>query len=43
MEYYSTMKKNKIMPFAATWTDVEIIILKMKSNREQQMYDIGYV
>ena len=37
------MKKNEIMPFAATWMDIEIIILKIKSNREQQMYEIGYV
>ena len=27
MEYYSAIKKNKIMPFAATWMDLENIIL----------------
>ena len=27
MKYYSAIKKNKIMPFAATPMDLEIIIL----------------
>ena len=43
MEYYSAIKKNKIMPFAATWMQVEIIILT-KSERERQIpYDITYM
>ena len=27
VEYYSAIKKNEIMPFSATWMDLEIIIL----------------
>ena len=27
MEYYSGIKKNKIMPFAATWMELETLIL----------------
>ena len=43
MEYYSAIKKNEIMPFAATWMQLEIIILS-KSERERQIpYDITYM
>ena len=45
MEYYSAIKKNEMMPFAATGIDVEIIILKWsKSDRGRQIsYDITYM
>ena len=35
MEYYWAIKKNEIMPFAATWTDLEIIILSKVSQKEK--------
>ena len=43
LEYYSAINKNEILPFAATWMDLEIIILS-KSDRERQIpYDISYM
>ena len=27
MEYYSAIKKNEIMPSAATWMDLKVIII----------------
>ena len=38
MEYYSAIKKNEIMPFAATWRDPEIIILSEVSQTERDKY-----
>ena len=35
MEYYSAIKKNVIMPFAATWMDLEIIILSEVNQTEK--------
>ena len=42
MDYYSAFKKKKIMWFAATWVELEIIILS--EVRERQIpYDITYM
>ena len=37
VEYYSVIK-NKIMPFAVTWMDLEIIILSKVSQTEKDKY-----
>ena len=34
MEYYSTIKKNEILPFASTWIDLEGIMLSEISQRK---------
>ena len=38
MEYYSRIKKNEIMPFAATWIDLESIMLSEISHTEKDKY-----
>ena len=38
MGYYSAVKKNKIMPFAATWMQLEFIILSEISQKEKDKY-----
>ena len=40
MEYYSAIKKNEIMPFEATWMQLEIIILSEVSQKEKDKYHI---
>ena len=38
MKYYSPIKKNEIMPFAATWMDLEIVILSEISQTQKDKY-----
>ena len=38
MEYYSALKKNKIMPFAGTWMELETLILSEASQKEKDKY-----
>ena len=40
MEYYS---HKKIMPFAATWVDLETIILSKVNQKEKDKYHITYM
>ena len=35
MDYYSAIKKNKIMLFAITWMQLEILILSEASQKEK--------
>ena len=37
-EYYSAVKKNEILPFAATWMDLENIIPSEISQTEKDKY-----
>ena len=43
MEYYSAIKKNEILPFAATWMGLENIIQSEVSQTEKDKYDIIYM
>ena len=38
MEYYSAIKKNEILPFAATQMDLEITMLSEESQIEKNKY-----
>ena len=40
MEYYSAIKKNYIIPFIATWVELETLILSEISQKEKDKYHI---
>ena len=39
----SAIRKNEIMPFAATWMDLEVIILSEESQAEKDKYHISCI
>ena len=45
LEYYSAIKKNETMPFAATWMNLDIIILiRVNQKRKRQIpLDIAHM
>ena len=43
MEYYSIIKKNKIMPFVATGMQLETLILSEVRREKQIPHDITYM
>ena len=40
MEHYSAIKKNEIMPFAATWMQLEVTILSEVSQKEKYKHHV---
>ena len=40
MEYYSAIRKNEVMPFAATWMQLEMIILSEVSWKEKDKHHV---
>ena len=40
MKYYSAIKKNKVMPFTATWTQLEILIQSQKEKDKHHMISL---
>ena len=42
MEYYSAIKKNEIIPFAATWTDLEMIRPSEVSQRKTNIRSVQF-
>ena len=40
MEYYSAIKKNKILPSAAMWMDLETILVSEVNQTEKDKYHV---
>ena len=42
-EYYSAIKRNEIMPFSATWMDLEIIILSEVNSEKDKHHMVSLI
>ena len=43
VEHHSAIKKNEIMPFAATWVQLDILILSEISQRKTKYHVISLI
>ena len=43
MAYYSAIKKDEIIPFAATWMGLESVILSEVSQTEKEKYHMTFL
>ena len=43
MEYYSAIRNNEIRPFAATWIDLEGVILSEVSHTKKEKYQMAFL
>ena len=41
--YYSAIRRNEIMPFAATWMDLEVIVLSTVRQTEKDKYHVSHI